>query len=262
MSSELVCLGALRHISPRAAAILDRYAPDQAVWVPAMAFGRFFHTLCWGNFADLDLRLLEGVVDPADHRALVEELKRYHAYLRRQRERVERFQHAYRDVLDARERELPPEYGGRLRLWRQRFGAVVYGRITGLITASGVRRFLADPSGHMAAFERAFAACAQQQAAFWNGGADGGRFASAPGGDPAGMSAQIEQALSIVEVCADASLSEIRRAYRRRAKQLHPDWQGEQYAVQMVALNGAYHLLCTYHRAAATAARRSQQHEP
>lgn len=259
MPTGRVSLGALRRISPQAAAILDRYVADQALWVPATAFRHFFHTLCWGTFTDLDLHLLDGVVDPADRRALVEELQRYHAYLRRQRECVARFHHAYQDTLDARERELPAEYVERLRHWRERFGTLVYGRITGLTTGSGLQRFLADPAGQMAAFERAFAEYAQQQQAYWRNGADSGWPTGAQGDNPAGMSAQVEQALRILEVSADASLIEIRRAYRRRAKQLHPDWQGEQYAAQMVALNAAYQLVCTHHRAAVAAARRSER---
>ena len=252
LAGGLVSLGALRQISPQAAAILERYLADEASCAPASAFRQFFHTLCWGNFADLDLSLLAGVDDPADHHALVEELRRYHAYLRRQRERVERFHEAYRGWLDACERELPAEYVERLRGLRRRFGSVTYGRITGLTTRSGLRRFVADPVGHMVAFERAFAECERQQAAHRQ---------HAAGSDPGVTPQEIEQALTTLGVSAGASPVEVRRAYRHRAKLLHPDRQGERCAAQMVELNAAYHLVSTYHRAAA-AARRSEPYEP
>lgn len=254
MPTGLICLSALRHISTGAAAILDRYPPDQAVWAPVTSFKQFYHTLCWGNFADLDLHLLESF-EPTDRIALLEELHRYHEYLRRQRARVNTFHHAYRHWLDERERELPREYVERLRHWRRRFGAFAYFHITGLATRSGFQHFMADPAGHMAAFEQAFAALAQQEAEFWQSGADAGWFAGERRDEHTGLSAQIEQALSVLELPAHASLTEIRRAYRRRAKMLHPDWQGEKRSAQMVALNGAYQLLCKYHRLAAAESR-------
>lgn len=250
LPSEFVCLRALRHISIRAAAILDRYAQDPATWVPATSFNHFLHTLCWGNFADLDLRLLEGF-DPADRTALLEELRRYHEYLFRQRERVDRFHRAYRSWLDERWRAVPRDYAERLHQWRRRFGATAFVRVTGLAAESDFQRFMTDPAGHMAAFEQAFAELAQQQAAFWRSGAETRWFAGAHGAERAGLSAQIEQALSVLELPEHAPLAEIQRAYRRRAKMLHPDWQGEKHSAQMAALNGAYQLLCEFHRLAA-----------
>ena len=162
--------------------------------------------------------------------------------------------------MDARERELPPEYAARLRQWRQRFGILVYGRVTGLTTDDGLRRFLADPTGQLAAFERAFAEYELRQEAFWHSGADCRWFAGAAASDSAGVSAQIEQALMMLGVPPGASHADIRRAYRRRAKLLHPDWQGERYAAEMVALNEAYDLVCAQYRAA-EAAHRSKRHE-
>jgi len=245
LPTEQVCLSALRHISPRAAAILDRYSPDRAVWAPATSFRRFFHTLCWGDFADLDLGLLESF-DPTDRAALLEEFHRYHEYLRRQRERGNRFHHAYRDWLYERDREVPGEYAERLRHWRQRFGAFAYFHITGLATRSGFQQFMTDPAGHMAAFEQAFAELAQQEAEFWQSGAAAGWSSGERRDVPAGLPAHIEQALSLLELPAQASLTEIRRAYRRRAKMLHPDWHGEKRSAQMAALNSAYRLLRAY----------------
>lgn len=250
MPTGLVCLSALRHISPGVAAILDRYAPDGVAWVPATSFARFFHTLCWGDFADLDVHLLENF-DPVDRDALLAELLRYHEYLRRQRERVDTFHHAYRDWLDELGRALPQECVGRLRHWRQRFGTLAYLRITGLGARSGLQQFMADPAGHMAAFEQAFAELAQQQSEFWDSGAEAEWFLGERRDEQTGLPAQIEQALRILELSADAPLTEIRRVYRRRAKMLHPDWQGEKHSAQMAALNGAYQLLCAYHRSTA-----------
>lgn len=249
MPTGLICLSTLRHISPGAAAILDRYAPDEVAWVPATSFAQFFHTLCWGEFADLELQLLESF-DPVDRDALQGELVRYHEYLRRQRERVDRFHHAYRDWLDELGRALPQEYVARLHHWRRRFGTLAYLRITGLDARSAFQRFMADPAGHMAAYEQAFADLAQQQLKFWDSGAGAEWFSGESHDEQMGLPAQIEQALRILELPADAPLAEIRRAYRRRAKMLHPDWQGEKHAAQMAALNGAYQLLCAYHRPA------------
>lgn len=258
MPTGLVCLSALRYISARAATILDRYSPDQAgeqrLWVPASMFGQFIHTLCWGNFADLDLHLLDSL-DPTDRIALQEDLYFYHEYLRRQRERVDRFHRAYQDWLDECERELPREYLERLRHWRRRYGVLAYFRITGLATRSGIQQFAADPERHMATFKRAFAELAQQQAGFWQSGTNAGYFSGGQGNEQAGLSAQIEQALSVLGLSASASFTEVRRAYRRRAKMLHPDWQGEQQTAQMAALNAAYQLLCKHHDSAAAESR-------
>ncbi len=250
MPTGLVCLSALRHISTRAAAIFDRYAPDEVVWVPATSFARFYQTLCWGDFADLDLHLLESF-DPVDRDALLGELLCYHQYLRRQRERVDRFHHAYWGWLYELGRALPPEYVGRLRHWRQRFGTLAYFRITGLATRSGFLQFMTDPAGHMAAIEQAFADLAQQHSEFWGSRAEAEWFSGERRDEQTGLPAQIEQALRILALSADASLPEIRRAYRRRAKMLHPDWQGDKHSAQMAALNGAYQMLCAYHRPAA-----------
>jgi len=90
MSSEYVCLSTLRGISARAAAILDRYSQEQAIWVPVAAFKQFTHTLHWGNFADLNLHLLDGL-DPDDCSDLNGELCAYNEYLHRQRERSTSF---------------------------------------------------------------------------------------------------------------------------------------------------------------------------
>ncbi len=190
-----------------------------------------------------------------DRAALLEELHRYHEYLRRQRERVNRFHHAYRDWLYERECELPGEYAERLRHWRRRFGVFAYARITSLVTRSGFQQFMTDPAGRMAAFEQAFAELAQQEAEFWQSGADAGWFSGGRRDEHAGLSAQIEQALSLLELPAQASLTEIQRAYRRRAKMLHPDWQGEKRSAQMAALNGAYQLLCQSYRSATVESR-------
>lgn len=247
LPTGLVCLSALRFISASAAAILDRYAPDQsgdqAIWVSATAFRQFMHTLCWGDFADLDLHLLERL-DPTDRVALLEELHRYQEYLRRQRERVDRFHRAYHDWLDQRESHLPPAYLDRLRYWRRRYGSSTYFRITGFATRSGLQQFIADPEGHMAAFEQAWASLAEQQEAFWQSRVDAGWFSGGHRDDPAGLSEEIEQALRLLDLPAYAPFPEIRRAYRRQAKMLHPDWQGEQQTAKMSTVNAAYQLLC------------------
>jgi hypothetical protein len=246
-----VCLGALRHISARAAAILDCYSSDQAIWVPATAFRQFMHTLCWGNFADLDLHLLEGI-DPADRSALLEELRLYHEYLRRQRERVDRFHHAYRDWLDDRESRLPQAYLERLRYWRHHYGALAYFRITGLATRSGFQQFSADPQRLMAAFEQAFAELAKGHSHAWQQEDHAGWFSDEPHSDEqARLSLETEQALRLLGLSANAPFTQIRRAYRRRAKMLHPDWQGEKQTAQMAALNEAYHVLCEQYRSPA-----------
>jgi len=217
-------------------------------WVPASAFRQFTNTLCWGNFADLDLHLLESL-EATDRVALLEELRRYHEYLRRQRERVDRFHHAYRDWLDQRERELPPEYQERLHCWRLRYGSAAYFCITGLASRGGFQRFLADPEGHMAAYEQQFAELAKEQAYSWQTETNSGWFSDRhPGNEHDDVLAEIEQALRLLGVSANATLAEIRRAYRTRAKMLHPDWQGEERTGQMSSLNAAYHVLCKLYR--------------
>jgi hypothetical protein len=251
MRSGFACLSALRYISARAADILDCYSPDQmgeqAAWVPAQAFMQFTHTLCWGSFADLDMSLLEPLA-PDDRSALLEELRLYHEHLILQRQRVERFHHAYQDWLHQRESELPKEYLGRLQRWRRRFGAQAYFRITGLATRSGFHQFLADPEKHMAAFEQAFADLAQQQTQTWQKWTDAGQFSAWHLDEPAAVSAQVEQALRLLGLPAHVPFAEVKRAYRRRAKMFHPDLQGENMADQMVAVNAAYHLLCQHYR--------------
>ena len=104
MSSEHVSLSTLRGISARAAAILDRYSHEQAIWVPVAAFKQFIHTLHWSNFADLDLRLLDDL-EPGDRNALIDELRVYNDYLHRQRERVSRFHRAYHQWIEKRDRD-------------------------------------------------------------------------------------------------------------------------------------------------------------
>src|SRR6266487_2782391 len=117
MTSEYVCLSTLRGISARAAAILDRYTEERASWVPVAAFKQFIHALHWGNFADLDRHLLDGL-DPGDRSELHDELRAYNEYLHRQRERVSRFHRAYRQWLEERDNELPLAYRARLRVWQ------------------------------------------------------------------------------------------------------------------------------------------------
>jgi hypothetical protein len=257
MPTERVSLSVLRHISARAAAILDRYMPDKAAGIPAEAFRQFIYTLCWGNFADLDLHLLEGLAPP-DRSALLEELRCYHDYLRRQRERVDRFHHAYRDWLDERESQLPREHLERLRHWRQRYGTYAYFRITGLSTKRGFQHFIADPAGCMAAFEQAFADLAKQRERerAWQEEAGAGWHSSGQYFDEQNsLSAQLEQALLQLGVSPGTTFAQIRQAYRTHAKKLHPDWQGENLTAQMAALNVAYELLCKFYRPIATESR-------
>jgi len=83
--------------------------------------------------------------------------------LRRQRERVNAFHHAYHRWLDARNGALPPVYRERLQYWQKRYGLYDYHRITGLGIKSGIQRFLADPEGCMRTFERAFAELEDQR---------------------------------------------------------------------------------------------------
>ena len=94
MPNEHACLSALRGTSARAAAILDRYTGERAIWVPVAEFQRFLHTLHWGRFEDLDLCLLDKL-NGDDRGALLEELCAYNAAMQRQRERVDRFHRAY-----------------------------------------------------------------------------------------------------------------------------------------------------------------------
>lgn len=254
MTSERVCLSTLRGISTRVAAILDRYPAERAIWVPAPAFEQFMHTLYWGSFADLDLRLLDGL-EAGDYRDLVDELRAYNAYLHRQRERVSHFHRAYRGWLETREKELPAEYREQLRCWHQCYGSYDYYRITGLATQSGYQRFIADPQRSMDVFERAFAELAAQrererawreqaEADWWSNTTymrDGGRTLI-----------QVEQALQHLGLSPGATLDEIKQAYRARAKAVHPDRQGEDSTAQMVALNQAYELLCRFHHTVAS----------
>jgi hypothetical protein len=252
MSSEYVCLRTLRGISARAAAILDRYSQEQAIWVPVAAFKQFIHTLHWGNFADLDLHLLDGL-DPGDHSALIEELCAYNEYLRRQRERVSRFHRAYRQWLEERDRELPPEYRERLRAWQQRYGLYDYFRITGLSTNSGFQRFIADPEDCMRTFERAFAELAEQREheRYWQAQAEADWWSNAGHMHDSGrVGTQLDEALRRLGLSPGATLTEIKQAYRAHAKAFHPDRQGEDSTAQMVALNRAYETLRRFYRPA------------
>ena len=250
MSSEYVCLSTLRGISTRAAAILDRYSKEQAIWVPVAAFKQFTHTLYWGNFADLDLHLLDGL-DPIDCRELQEELRAYNARLHRQRERVSRFHRAYRKWFEERDKELPLAYQERLRAWQQRYGLYDYLRITGLGTNSGFRSFLADPEECMRTFEQAFAELAEQRAheRYWQAQAEADWWSNSGSvhvSEPDGT--QLEEALQRLGLSHGVTFAEVQRAYRSHAKALHPDRQGEDSTAEMVALNRAYETLCRFYR--------------
>lgn len=245
MSSEYVCLSSLRGISAQAAAILDRYSEEQAIRVPVAAFKQFTHTLYWGDFADLDLHLLDGL-DPGDRSTLVDELHTYNAYLHRQRERVSRFHQAYREWLEERDRELPPEYRERLRDWQRRYGMYDYCRITGLGTNSGFLRFVADPEEYMATFEQAFAELAEQRERerYWQQQAEADWWSNMGHLNAGGwVGTQLEEALQRLGLSSGATLTEIKQAYRAHAKAFHPDRQGEDSTAQMVALNHAYETL-------------------
>jgi hypothetical protein len=252
MSSEYVCLSTLRGISARAAAILDRYSQEQAIWVPVVAFKQFTHTLHWGNFADLDLHLLYGL-DPNDCSDLSGELRAYNAYLHRQRERISRFHRAYRQWLEERDSELPHEYRERLCAWQQRYGPYDYFRITGLGTNSGFQRFVADPEECMLTFERAFAELAEQRERerYWQAEAEADWWSNVGALHDSGrVRTQLEEALQRLGLSQGATHVEIRRAYRAQAKILHPDRQGADTTAQMVALNHAYETLRRFYHTA------------
>jgi DnaJ-like protein len=252
VSSEHVCLSTLRGISARAAAVLDRYCQERAIWVPVAAFKQFIHTLHWGAFADLDLHLLDGL-DPGDRSALIDELRAYNAYLHRQRERVSRFHQAYRQWLEERERELPPEYREQLQTWQQRYGPYDFVRITGLATKSGFQRFIANPEECMRAFERAFAEVAEQRERerSWQAQTEADWWSNAgPLHEGGRVGTRLEEALQRLGLSQGATLAEIRRAYRAHAKALHPDRQGEDSTAQMVALNRTYETLRRFYRPA------------
>lgn len=248
MPDEYVCLSTLRGVSAQAAAIIDRYAGERAIWIPVAAFRQFMHTLHWGDFAELDLSLLDGL-EAGDRSTLIDELRAYHGYLRRQRERVQRFHRVYHSWLDQRHGELPPVYRERLRDWRQRYGSYDYLRITGLGTNGGMQRFLADPEGCMRHFERAFAGLEEQhryerlqwaeaEATFWSSldSSDTSRSYQRNGS----VSSQVEEALRLLGLSPGATLADIQRAYRVQAKAVHPDRQGSGSTEQMAALNRAY----------------------
>jgi len=252
MPNERAYLSALRGISAQAAAILDRYTHEQTLWIPVEAFKQFTHTLHWGRFEDLDLCLLDGL-DAVDRCALLAELRTYNAAFQRQRERVSRFHRAYRQWLDERHRELPPEYRERLHAWRQRYGSYDYFRIMGLGIKSGIQRFLADPEGCMRAFELAFAELEEyrKREFLWEeeAGADWwSDWQSVYESDK--VTTRLEEALRQLELSPGATLAEVRQAYRARAKALHPDRQGEGFTAQMAILNRAYELVCRYYRSA------------
>jgi hypothetical protein len=252
MSSEYVCLSTLRGISARAAAILDSYSEERAIWVPVAAFKQFTHTLHWGNFADLDLHLLDGL-DQDDRSTLIDELRAYNAYLHRQREHVSRFHRAYRQWLEQRDRELTPAYRERLRAWQQRYGMYDYCRITGLGTNSGFQRFMADPEGCMHTFEREFAELADQRERerYWQAQAEADWWSNYGHLYDNGLvGLQLEEALQLLGLSQGVTLAEIRRAYRAHAKAFHPDRQGEDSTAHMVALNRAYETLSRFYHIA------------
>jgi DnaJ-like protein len=260
MPNERACLSTLRGVSARAAAILDRYADKQALWVPVAEFKRFLHTLHWGNFEDLDCCLLAGL-DDEDRAELIEELRAYNAALRRQRERVDRFHYAYRHWLDQQHELLPPIFRERLRSWQQRFGPYDYFRVTGLGTQSGLARFLADPEGCMGAFEQTFIEleerCVRESARQRQAEADW--WASVERSEKGGpVISPVEAALNVLGFSGGASFAEIRRAYRARAKALHPDRQGMESTEQMAVLNRAYTYLRGIYRSAVSGTRSSQ----
>ena len=245
MTSEYVCLSTLRGISARAASILDRYSNVQAIWVPVAVFKQFTHTLHWGNFADLDLNLLDGL-DLSDRSALIDELHDYNEYLYRQRERVSRFHRAYHRWLEDRDREFPPAYRERLHTWQQRYGSYDYFRITGMGTTSGFQRFMTDPEECMRTFEKAFAELAEQREheRYWQAQAESDWWSNISHiEDRGGVGTQLDEALQRLGLSQGATPAEIRRAYRAHAKALHPDRQGEDSTAQMVALNHAYETL-------------------
>ena len=251
MSNERACLSVLRGISAQAAAILDRYMREQALWVPVAEFQQFLHTLHWGRFEDLNPGLLDGF-DWSDRGALLEELRAYNAAMQRQREHVDRFHRAYHQWLDRQHSALPDVYSERLRAWQRRYGLYDYYRITHLGTKSGLERFLADPEAHMQAFEQAFIDLEEQwqrdrawqkQADWWEnlGDASEGETVTTP----------LEDALRVLGLSQGASFAKIRHAYRARAKALHPDRRGAESTGQMAALNRAYTFLRRYYRSAA-----------
>lgn len=260
MQSERACLRALGGISAQAAAILDRYTEEQAMWVPAAAFQQFLHTLHWGTFEDLDLSLLDGLGED-DRGTLLEELHAYHTTMQDRRLRVDRFHHAYHEWLDKRHAVMPPGYREHLRVWQRRYGMYDFYRITGLLTKSGLERFLADPETNMQAFAQAFidleeqrlreSARQQQAEADW-----WASFGGASAGES--VNAAVEEALRVLGLSEASSLSQIRAAYRLRAKALHPDRRGAESTKQMVALNRAYAYLRSYFRLATTQRRGSE----
>jgi hypothetical protein len=250
MSNEWVCLSALRGISAQAADILDRYAGEQAIWVPAKAFKAFTHALHWGCFANLDLGLLDGL-EPGDRDRLIGELRAYNEYLHGQRQRVDRFHQAYRRWLDERSRKLPTEYQERLRSWRMRYGAYDYLRITGLGTNTGFQRLVSDPEECMRAFEHAFANLEEQRRheRLWQAEAEAAWWSQQQETYEGGQETrQLEEALRVLGLSLGATLVEIRRAYRTCAKVAHPDRQGAASTGQMAALNRAYNYLCRMYR--------------
>lgn len=64
---------------------------------------------------------------------------------------------------------------------------------------------------------------------------------SAPGGDRAPASGDLDVCYRIMGVSASAPWEEIERAYRRKAKRHHPDHGGDEDAMR--ALNEAYAML-------------------
>ena len=112
----------------------------------------------------------------------------------------------------------------------------------------------------MSKFEQAFADLAEQrkQEREWQAEAES-RWWSDQNGfyEKESTSTQLVEALQQLGLSPGATSTEIRNAYRSRAKALHPDRQGGGSTKQMVALNQAYELLCKFYRSATSETRRS-----